>query len=267
MFFLRLEEDETGKVLDDSGEPQGTSHRITGRDRADRDRADRDRAGRSIAGRKEASHGLRQGRRPSGGEPRCAAAGRLPVIAIVSSSGGLLTTGRVLSGLPGTFPGAVIVLQHISPDHRSLLPMILSRRTELPVEAARDGQPLLPGRVVVAPPGHHLLVTSGLRLALIVSGPLPPPRPSADLLLTSLALACGPDARAVVLSGDGNDGATGATAIHRFGGTVIVTDEATTPHFSMARACLARGGIVDHVVPLPEVAPLLMGLVAERRPT
>jgi two-component system chemotaxis response regulator CheB len=193
--------------------------------------------------------------------------GRLPVIAIVSSSGGLLTTGRVLSGLPGTFPGAVIVLQHISPDHRSLLPMILSRRTELPVEAARDGQPLLPGRVVVAPPGHHLLVTSGLRLALIVSGPLPPPRPSADLLLTSLALACGPDARAVVLSGDGNDGATGATAIHRFGGTVIVTDEATTPHFSMARACLARGGIVDHVVPLPEVAPLLMGLVAERRPT
>ncbi|MFC5821744.1 chemotaxis protein CheB [Nonomuraea harbinensis] len=192
-------------------------------------------------------------------------AGRAPVVAIVCSSGGLHAAGRVLSGLSATFAGAVIVLQHVSPDHRSMLPEILAGRTELPVAAARDGQPLLPGRVVVAPAGHHLLVTGDVRVALIMSGPLPPPRPSADLLLASLTLACGADAIAVVLSGEGSDGATGATAVHRFGGTVIVTDEASTSHFSMPRACIARDGIVEHVVPLDQVASLLIGLVAGRR--
>ncbi|GIH95786.1 chemotaxis protein CheB [Planobispora siamensis] len=195
--------------------------------------------------------------------PAAPPAGRLPVIALVSSAGGLAATSRVLGALPVGLPAAVIVLQHLNPDRRSMLPHILGRRTALPVAAACDGQALVPGRVVVAPPGQHLLVTGDRRLLLIVSGPLPPYRPSADLLLTSLALAVGPDAVAVILSGEGRDGATGATAVHRLGGTVITTDRATSNHFAMPQATITRDEIVDHVTALDEVAPLLLSLVAE----
>ncbi|MCK2218987.1 chemotaxis protein CheB [Actinomadura sp. ATCC 31491] len=195
---------------------------------------------------------------PENGRPR---PGRFPVVAIVSSAGGLAATGLVLAGLPAGLPAAVIVLQHISPTYPSLLPEILRRHTALPVAQALDGEPLEPGRVVVAPPGHHLLVTADRRLALIESGPTPPPRPSADLLLTSLALACGPDAIAVVLSGHGTDGATGATAVHRFGGTVVASDAASSDYFSMPQAVISRDDIVDHVLAVSDMAALLSALV------
>jgi two-component system, chemotaxis family, protein-glutamate methylesterase/glutaminase len=188
-----------------------------------------------------------------------------PVIALVSSAGGLTATGLVLAALPADLAAAVIVLQHIAPDYKSVLPEILGKRTGMPVRAAYDGQPLLPGRVAVAPPGRHLLVTKERLLALIPSGPYPPSRPSADLLLVTLAAAAGPDAIAVVLSGRGNDGATGATAVHRFGGTVVATDANTSNYFDMPGAAIEREEIVDHVVPLDRVAPLRVGLSTGKR--
>lgn len=88
-----------------------------------------------------------------------------------------------------------------------------------------------------------------------------PSRPSADLLLTTLAVAAGPSACAVVLSGGGHGGATGATAISRLGGTVLATNEATSTVSSMPRATFERDDIVDHVVALDELARILTGLV------
>jgi two-component system chemotaxis response regulator CheB len=80
--------------------------------------------------------------------------------------------------------------------------------------------------VLVAPAGRHTPITKDEAVALIPSGSVPPYRPSADLLLTSLALAAG--RRVVVLSGEGQDAATGATAVHRFGGIVIVSSPETS---------------------------------------
>ncbi|WP_052423148.1 chemotaxis protein CheB [Nonomuraea candida] len=187
-----------------------------------------------------------------------------PVIALVSSAGGLAATGLVLEAMPPDLAAAVIVLQHISPDYRSVLPDILAKRTGLRVTAAHDGQPLLAGQVAVAPPGRHLLVTGERLLALIPSGPFPPSRPSADLLLVTLAVAAGRDVVAVILSGRGNDGATGAAAVHRFGGTVVATDADTSNHFDMPHAAIMRDSVVDHVVPLSRVGPLLLDLVHPR---
>ena len=98
----------------------------------------------------------------------------------------------------------------------------------------------------------------------IVSGISPPNRPSADLLLTTLAIACGPRATAVVLSGGGHDGATGATAIHDFGGTVLASDEASSTNFSMPGATIERGGTIDHILPLREIAGLLASIASAR---
>ncbi|HST80406.1 MAG TPA: chemotaxis protein CheB [Kineosporiaceae bacterium] len=184
------------------------------------------------------------------------------VIALVCSTGGLDALTRVLGPLPADFPGALLVLQHIDPTAHSGLTAIMGRRTALSVLEAAEGIKLKPGQVLVAPPGSHTLVTHQGTVALIESGARPPYRPSADLLLTSLALAVGPRAVAVVLSGHGIDGATGATAVHRFGGVVIASDEASSTEFSMPRATIGRDTGLNHVVALDDIPALLVSLAA-----
>jgi two-component system chemotaxis response regulator CheB len=153
-----------------------------------------------------------------------------------------------------------LVLIHQAPDRVSRLVEILEGRCELPAVAAEHGGTLQPGCVVVAPPGQHTLITPGLGIALIASGAFPPSRPSADLLLTTLAVAVDGSAIAVVLSGGGHDGATGATAIHAFGGTVLATDEPSSREFSMPLAAIKRDDAVDHIVALDDVADRLIEL-------
>lgn len=189
-----------------------------------------------------------------------------PVVALVCSAGGLDAVTQVLRSLPAGFPATLLVLQHTQPDARSWLVDILARRTAMPVVQAADGMALVPGQVVVVPPGRHLLVTGRDTVALIPSGAAPPSRPSADLLLTSLALAVGPRAIAVVLTGHGHDGATGATAIHHFGGLVIASDEASSTEFEMPQATIQRRAIVDHITPVDDVPALLLKLVGSALP-
>jgi two-component system chemotaxis response regulator CheB len=185
-----------------------------------------------------------------------------PAIALVASAGGLQPVLRILNRMPVDFGGAIIVLIHQAPTHVSQLVLILRTGCRLPVDEAKHGESLQPGRVVVVPPGRHLLVTARGRLALIPSGPFPPSRPSADLLLTTLATAVGPRAVAVILSGGGHDGATGASAVHAFGGTVFATDEASSMIFSMPQAAIEREQAVDRILPLADIPGALEALVS-----
>lgn len=187
-----------------------------------------------------------------------------PVVALVSSAGGLAATTQILSGLPAAFPGSVIVLQHSRPDRQSLLPQILERHTGRSVTTAQSGSPLTPGAVLVAPSGCHTLVGRDRTLTVIPSGPFPPWRPSADLLLTTMAMALGTSAIAVILSGTSHDGATGATAVHEMGGTVLTSDEETSAYFSMPRSTIERDQIRPPVLAVADIAthlPELLGVV------
>src|SRR3954447_11358663 len=141
--------------------------------------------------------------------------GNGPVVALVSSRGGLDALSRVLSAIPAQLPACVIALQHTDPSRASHLAPLLDRVGPLAVTEARDGEALAVGRVLVAPSGFHTLVTRDRTVALVRSGERPPNRPSADLLLATLAATVGPEAIAVVLSGLGNDGAAGVTAVKR----------------------------------------------------
>ncbi|WP_432563233.1 chemotaxis protein CheB [Kineococcus sp. SYSU DK003] len=187
------------------------------------------------------------------------------VIALVCSSGGLEALIQVLGSLPADLPAAVVVAQHQDPRADDLLAHVLQPHTDLAVRPARDGLLLEPGAVHLPPAGHHLLVTAERRLLLLPVGPPPPPRPSADLLLCSLAVAAGKDAIAVVLSGRGNDGATGATAIDRCGGLVITATEAGSSQPDMPRATAERDHITDHVVDPVDIAALLVSAVTGAR--
>jgi two-component system chemotaxis response regulator CheB len=182
------------------------------------------------------------------------------VVALVSSAGGLDALTQVLNRLPTDLPAAVVALQHTDPERESVLADLLSRRTALTVTVASDGAGLDPGIVLVAPSGSHMLITSRRTVCLVPSGAFPPSRPSADLLLTTLALAYGPDSIAVVLSGGGHDAATGATVIQHLGGTVLATDQATSEHYGMPGNTATRNSTAV-VLPLPDVADLIVDLV------
>jgi len=166
-----------------------------------------------------------------------------------------------LDRFPADFPAAILVLQHAEPTRISELPDILGRRTAVSVQAAVDGSTLRPGQVLVCPSGWHTLISVDLTVQLIVSGAYPPSRPSADLLLTTLAMAAGARVIAVVLTGGGIDGATGATAVHRFGGCVIASDRASSEVFSMPEATIGRDSAINRVLPLSDIGGLLIDLV------
>jgi two-component system chemotaxis response regulator CheB len=195
------------------------------------------------------------------------AAETFPIVALVGSAGGLEAVTRILRRLPEDFAASLIVLIHLAPERASRMVELIRRDCPLPIVTAEDGSPLLSGQVIVVPPGRHLLITPDDEVpgtALIVSGAYPPSRPSADLLLSTLATAVGERAIAVILSGGGHDGATGATAVHLLGGTVLATDETSSLHYSMPLAAIERDEAVDRILPLDEIADALQNLVPAR---
>jgi two-component system, chemotaxis family, protein-glutamate methylesterase/glutaminase len=186
--------------------------------------------------------------------------GAVEVVAVVGSAGGVRAMSAVLGQLPGDLQAAVLVVLHLTPQHRSLLPSILGRQTALQVKEAEEGDALARGTVYVAPPNAHLLVDADDRLHLDQSELVHYVRPSADVLLLSLARNHPGHCVAVILSGTGIDGAAGAAAIERSGGTVLAQDEATSEFFGMPGAAILAGG-VDQVLPLDRIADAVVDSV------
>jgi two-component system chemotaxis response regulator CheB len=149
------------------------------------------------------------------------------VIAIGASAGGLEALSTVLGALPGSFPVAIIVVQHLARNHPSRLAELIQSHSELTVVEARGGEVVAPGHVYVAPPDRHLEINSFGRIHLGTQPPVNFSRPSVDVLFRSLASAFGAGGVAVVLTGAGSDGARGAVAVHEAGGLVLVQDDAS----------------------------------------
>ena len=182
------------------------------------------------------------------------------IVAFASSAGGLPALMSILSSLPADFAAPIVIVQHLDPRHRSLLAGLLSRRSELKVVNAEEGDTLQPGVAFIAPPDRHLLVVPDGTLSLTSSELVHFLRPSADLLFESVAAVFRDRALAVVLTGTGSDGSMGVRAIKKMGGSVIAQDEATSEFFGMPGAAI-QTGCVDFVLPLEEIAGALLTLV------
>jgi two-component system, chemotaxis family, protein-glutamate methylesterase/glutaminase len=182
------------------------------------------------------------------------------IIAIASSAGGLKALSQVVSSLPKSFPVPIAIVQHLDPKHCSMMADILSRRTQLQVKQAEEGELMNPGTIYIAPPNYHLLVTSQGCVNLTQSELIHFVRPSADVLFESVADSYQSQAIAVVLTGTGVDGATGVKKIKEKGGTVIVEDSDTSEFDGMPKAAI-RTGVVDQILPLSGIAPALITLV------
>ena len=181
------------------------------------------------------------------------------IVAIGASWGGLHAIGTVLAGLGPGFGAAVVVAQHRSPDDElELLPELLAHRSGLPVADGGAKDRIVPGEVIVAPAGYHLLVEDGC-VELSCDGLVQFSRPSIDVLFESVADDYGRRAIGVVLTGANSDGAHGLAAIARRGGHTVVQDPETSERPEMPRAALAATRPAA-VLPLEEIAGHLNSL-------
>jgi len=174
-------------------------------------------------------------------------------VAIGASAGGVQALRIVLAALPADLPAAVLIVLHLDPYGRSMLPTLLAAVTSLRVHDVRDSSIVQAGRIYVAVPNHHLLVREG-RVQLAASAPVHHVRPSVDRLFESIAMGWLAAAIGVVLTGNGADGASGIAAIKRGGGRTIVQDPGDAEYRGMPQAAIATGA-VDAVLPLAAIAP------------
>jgi two-component system, chemotaxis family, protein-glutamate methylesterase/glutaminase len=188
------------------------------------------------------------------------AAPQFDVVAIGASAGGVEALHVLVEALPVDFPAPVLIVQHMDPRHRSMLAGLLARRSRLRVKQATNGERVEPGTVYIAQPDAHLLVRDG-RLVLTDTKLVHFSRPSIDLLFESVADAFGDRAISVILSGSGVDGADGTRAVKAKGGTTIAQSPTTAAHSGMPQAARATG-CVDVTLPLEEIGPALVNLVA-----
>lgn len=158
-----------------------------------------------------------------------------PVVAIAASAGGIEALRGFVSSLPDGLTAAVAVVMHVSPTGPSVLPKILGRAGKLPALHPEDGQALLAGSILVAPPDKHMVVEDGV-VRLLLDARVNGHRPSADVLLSSVARDFGSRGAGVILSGTMDDGAAGLRAIRVAGGLALVQDpdEATFPGMPQA---------------------------------
>ena len=183
------------------------------------------------------------------------------VIVIGGSAGSVEALVRLVPALPADLPAGVFVTVHTTPTSPSLLPRILTRAGNLPAAHARDGERVEPGRIRIAPPDHHLLFDDGA--VRVVRGPKENGhRPALDPMFRSAAVAFGRRVSGVVLSGMLDDGTAGLLAIKRQGGVALAQDPGEALFPGMPRSAIENVD-VDHVLPLAEIAPLLVRLARE----
>jgi two-component system chemotaxis response regulator CheB len=185
----------------------------------------------------------------------------LQAICIGASSGGVSAMLELVPELPPGFPVPIFVVQHIG-AHRSQLASLLDARGPNRAVEAKSGDVPAAGTIYVAPSDHHMLLDGGvIRLS---RGPKEHhARPAIDPLFRSIALACGPRAVGVVLTGMLDDGSAGLRAIKECGGIAVVQDPAEAHEPSMPRAAMVAVQ-VDHVVKLAELPALMLQLARQR---
>ncbi|MEJ2552471.1 MAG: chemotaxis response regulator protein-glutamate methylesterase [Gammaproteobacteria bacterium] len=184
------------------------------------------------------------------------------IIAIGASTGGTEAIRDVLQMLPADSP-AIVIAQHIPEAFSRPFAERMNRSSSLQVKEAEDGDLILPGHVYVAPGGRHLLVIrDGARYRCRLSDELPVNRhrPSVDVLFRSIAQNAGPNAVGVLLTGMGDDGATGMTEMHDAGSPTVCQDESSSVVWGMPGSAV-KLGCVDVVLPIDKIAVACMKFV------
>lgn len=173
------------------------------------------------------------------------------VVCLGASAGGLDALERFFQACPPEPGAAIVVVQHLSPDHKSMMNNLLARHTAMPVTMVEDDMPIAANRVYLIPPGAIMHVTRG-HLHLTPKSPRGLTLPI-DIFLSSLAETFGKQAVGIILSGTGTDGTRGSVAINAAGGFLMAQEPESAKFDGMPRSAIATG-LVDAILP-PEELP------------
>ena len=181
------------------------------------------------------------------------------IFAIGASTGGVQALAHVLSALPANAPGTLVV-QHMPAQFTTSFAERLNNECAVSVKEARDGDRVIPGRVLIAPGGLHMLLQrSGANYYVTVKDgpPVCRQRPSVEVMFDSVAKFAASNAVGAILTGMGNDGAGGLLNMRNSGAHTVAQNEASCVVFGMPKEAIERGA-AEKVVPLSEVAQNLI---------
>ncbi|MEM6426226.1 MAG: chemotaxis protein CheB [Cyanobacteria bacterium P01_D01_bin.128] len=179
------------------------------------------------------------------------------VVGIGASAGGVQALESFFDSLPERPNGAFVVVQHLSPNHPSMMTEILQRQTTLPVEKIKDRTLLEPSKVYVLPP-RKTLTFENKRFRLENAADVP--HNTINRFFKSLAESWGARTIAILLSGTGNDGTQGIQAVSRAGGIALVQSPETAQFTSMPSSAIPSG-LVDEVLSPQDLAQTVCELI------
>lgn len=184
------------------------------------------------------------------------------IFAIGASTGGVQALTAVLPLLPANSPGT-LVTQHMPAQFTASFAQRLNGMCKMSVKEAADGDRVLPGTILIAPGGFHMVLnrSGAIYYVSIVGGePVCRQKPSVEVTFNSVAKIAGPNAIGVMLTGMGNDGAVGMLNMKKAGAKTIAQDEASCVVFGMPKEAIAIGA-ADKIVPLNDIARQMLQLV------
>ena len=184
---------------------------------------------------------------------------RLYVVGLGASAGGLEALENFFEHMPSDSGLAFVIVQHLSPDFKSYMDQLLSRRTEIAIHHVDDGMAVQPNAIYLIPPKKEMAISGG-RLLLTDKDPDAGLSLPIDNFFRSLAQSLGERAVGIILSGTGSDGSRGVQAIHDAGGLVIAQSEDTAKFDGMPRSAIETGA-VDLVLSPAAMAEALFDFV------
>ncbi len=189
-------------------------------------------------------------------------AASFPIVGIGASAGGLAAFEAFFSGMPADIdPGmAFVLVQHLAPDHKSILADLIRRYTRMQVFEVEDGMTVQPNCAYIIPPNRDMAFLNGTLQLMEPSAPRGQRLPI-DFFLRSLAQDQRERAICIILSGTGSDGTLGVRAIKGEGGMVMAQNPESTEYDGMPRSAIATG-LVDYELPPAEMPAQLMTYVA-----
>lgn len=183
------------------------------------------------------------------------------IVAIGTSTGGTIALEEVLTKLPRDKTPGIVIVQHMPEKFTETFAKRLDSICEISVREAKDGDRVVRGLALIAPGNRHMTVKrSGAQYYVeITDGPLVNRhRPSVDVLFRSVARHVGKNSKGIIMTGMGDDGASGLLEMKDAGADTIAQNEETSVVFGMPKEAIKRGG-VNHILPLTEIYKTIVG--------